>query len=250
MSFGFELLILASAVLLVVALPLVAYSGFKKTNLPANTVTKNMLFLTGALVVWLVLTAWLSSTGIYSTQLFSRVPIIGIAISVPIVLGVLVYRRSATARLLLQAIPQSHLIGIQAYRAFGFVFLILWGQGLIPGLFALPAGIGDILTGVGAVLLAVGVGIFQTGNRLAIRFWNSFGIADLVLAVFLGTITSPTPLQLAAFDMPNALISAYPLALIPTFAVPIAILLHLASLAKLRQEEQSTEISEVLEESA
>jgi hypothetical protein len=242
MSFGFELLILASAVLLVIALPLVAYSGFKKTDLPRSSVIKSLLVLASALVVWLALTSWLSATGIYSTQLFSRVPVIGIAISVPIMLGVLIYRRSSIARALLRAIPQSHLIGIQAYRAFGFVFLILWGQGLIPGLFAVPAGIGDIMTGIGALFLAIGFGSFHAGNRLAIRSWNTFGIADLVLAVFLGTVTSPTPLQLAAFDMPNTLISAYPLALIPTFAVPIAILLHLASLAKLRQVKRKSEI--------
>jgi len=40
-----------------------------------------------------------------------------------------------------------------------------------------------------------------------------------------------------AFDQPNRLITAFPLVLIPVFLVPLSILLHLASLKKLGQEE-------------
>jgi hypothetical protein len=36
-------------------------------------------------------------------------------------------------------------------------------------------------------------------------------------------------------DAPNDLIGAFPLVLIPTFLVPISIVLHLASLTKLRR---------------
>ena len=38
-----------------------------------------------------------------------------------------------------------------------------------------------------------------------------------------------------AFGAPNELISAFPLAMIPVFLVPLSILLHLASLKKLQQ---------------
>jgi len=36
---------------------------------------------------------------------------------------------------------------------------------------------------------------------------------------------------------PNELISAFPLVMVPVFSVPLSILLHLASLKKLRQTE-------------
>jgi hypothetical protein len=40
---------------------------------------------------------------------------------------------------------------------------------------------------------------------------------------------------LFAFDLPNELASQFPLVLIPVFLVPVSILLHLASLTKLRR---------------
>jgi hypothetical protein len=70
--------------------------------------------------------------------------------------------------------------------------------------------------------------------------WNIFGIADLVIAVTTGFLTSPSPLQRFAFDRPNELITAFPLVLIPVFLVPLAVLLHFASLAKLRHDRRTT----------
>jgi hypothetical protein len=74
-----------------------------------------------------------------------------------------------------------------------------------------------------------------TAGRL--RWWNLFGIGDLVVAVTTGFLSSPSPMQMFAFDRPNELIGAFPLVMIPVFLVPLAILLHLASLKKLRQKE-------------
>jgi hypothetical protein len=59
------------------------------------------------------------------------------------------------------------------------------------------------------------------------------GIADLVVAVSTGFLTSPSRFQMFAFDRPNELISMFPLVLIPTFLVPLAILLHIISLIQL-----------------
>lgn len=59
--------------------------------------------------------------------------------------------------------------------------------------------------------------------------------SKLCVAVACRFATSPSPVQLAAFDHPNELIAAFPLVLIPTYLVPVPILLHLVSLAKLRR---------------
>jgi hypothetical protein len=63
----------------------------------------------------------------------------------------------------------------------------------------------------------------------------------LVVAITTGFLSSPNPFQVLALDRPNLLMSHFPMALIPTFAVPLFILLHIASLTKLswqQREEQ------------
>jgi hypothetical protein len=121
-------------------------------------------------------------------------------------------------------------------------FLVLYAGGWLPGAFAWPAGVGDVIV----ELLAPVVGIaYVSGSRRSaglLRAWNLFGIGDLVVAAATGFLTSPSRLEILAFDRPNELISAFPLVMIPAFLVPLAVLLHLASLEKLRQTETGPRI--------
>ena len=72
--------------------------------------------------------------------------------------------------------------------------------------------------------------------RRTVAAWNLLGIADLVMAVSLGFLSSPGILQILSLGEPNVMISAYPLVMIPVFAVPLSILLHVCSLTKLSRE--------------
>jgi len=60
-------------------------------------------------------------------------------------------------------------------------------------------------------------------------------MVDLIVAVASGFSTSHSPFQLVAFDQPNQLVSMFPQVLIPTYLVPVSVLLHLASMTKLRR---------------
>ena len=51
----------------------------------------------------------------------------------------------------------------------------------------------------------------------------------------MGALTSPGRIQLLASEAPNSLISAYPLVMIPTFAVPVSVILHGLTIWKLRR---------------
>jgi hypothetical protein len=117
----------------------------------------------------------------------------------------------------------------------GVIFLILYAAGKLPGLFALPAGLGDVLVGVLAPVVAIAYRRGPRENADLVFGWNLFGLADFVVAVTAGFLTSPSPFQLFAFDLPNELVSRFPLVLIPVFVVPVSALLHLASLTKLRR---------------
>jgi len=133
-------------------------------------------------------------------------------------------------------VPQHWLIGVQLYRALGVIFLILYGTGKLPGAFAWPAGLGDTLVGILAPVVAVAYARAPHKNADMVSAWNLFGLADLVVAVTAGFLTSPSPFQLFAFDLPSELVSQFPLVLVPVFLVPVSVLLHLASLTKLRRD--------------
>jgi hypothetical protein len=195
--------------------------------------------------VALVLTAWLAVTGLLAwlgayRGAPDRIPTIQFGIFLPILIGVLVFWRSPAVARVIDAVPQQWLVGLQLFRVLGGVFVALFAVGVLPGPFALPAGLGDLAVGLLAPMVATAYARKPKEKAGSVLAWNLFGIADLVVAVALGVATAPSPLQLAALDSPNVLISAFPLVLIPVFLVPLAILLHLASLAKLRRMQSSS----------
>ena len=106
--------------------------------------------------------------------------------------------------------------------------------------------LGDMLVGVLAPFAASAYA--RRGNYAAgrVRAWNMIGIADLIVAVTMGFLTSRSPFQMFAFDAPNQLITTFPLAIIPAFIVPLSILLHFASLYKLRHAETELQVRDPL----
>ena len=116
---------------------------------------------------------------------------------------------------------------------------MLWADGRLPWQFALPAGIGDVVTGCLAVVVAARLARNAAGARSAVYGWCLFGIADLVVALMMGAMTSPGRPHLLAFEAPNLLITSWPLVMVPTFAVPLALMLHGIVLWRLRRETAS-----------
>jgi hypothetical protein len=104
---------------------------------------------------------------------------------------------------LLDAMPTTWLVALQFYRFFGSQFLAYWLRGLLPGLWALPAGTGDVLTGLFAVPAAIALATGTAEGRKAAIVWNIFGFADLAVAITLGMIISPGPFQ-RSFRMARA----------------------------------------------
>ena len=121
----------------------------------------------------------------------------------------------------------SLLIAVNTWRIVGVAFL--WGmtQGILDPSFAIPAGIGDILIGVTAIPFAIFLWKGYSWSKYAVIVWSVLGIADLVNAVTLGLITNP--------DFSTSAMVTFPWILVPTVAVPTALVLHVITLYRLRK---------------
>ena len=166
------------------------------------------------LVVWLVGVMLLAANDVFRTD----APRIPVALLTTLAVGYLLLL-SRTFRAIVSGIPQHWLIGIQMFRILGSVFLVRYFQGELPGVFAIPAGVGDTLTGLLAPLVAYWWFAGKPYARKAAIAWNLFGMADMVNAVALGALTGGGGGGIV-----------FPVVLIPTYAVPRAFLLHSYSL--------------------
>ena len=122
------------------------------------------------------------------------------------------------------------LVALQVWRVGGLFFLIEWGRGHLPAGFALPAGLGDIAIGLTAPLVAARVARKPGDARRLLVGWSLAGLADLVLAVTAGVTHSRTPLGILAGALSSDRIARYPLSIVPTFLVPLAVILHIRAL--------------------
>jgi hypothetical protein len=205
----------------------VSNAGWEPSRRAATLRTASVVLL-----LWFVAAAALAYAGAFRGTPQSP-PTIEFGLFVPLVVGLVWLWRSAAAWRLLDAIPQSWLVGVQFYRVLGAIFLLMYAQGRMPGAFALPAGGGDVAIGLLAPVVAVAYARGVPGREVLVAGWNLLGLVDLANAIATGFLTSPSPLQMLSLDAPNWLISDFPLVLVPVFGVPLAILLHVASLIKL-----------------
>jgi hypothetical protein len=202
----------------------------------------NSTLLLGAWFIAALVPSWL---GFYDRPLFG-LPTIQYGMIIPLIVAVMLFRGSATLRRVVEAIPQSWLVCVQVYRTEGVIFLVLYATGHLPGVFAWPAGAGDMLVGLLAPVVAIAYARHSRSASVWVRAWNLFGIADFVVAVTIGFLSTPGPLQKLSLEAPNKLITAFPLAMVPAFIIPLSILLHLASLTKVGQRQIEREVRDPL----
>ncbi|MBE9552709.1 MAG: hypothetical protein IMF05_04505 [Proteobacteria bacterium] len=145
------------------------------------------------------------------------------------------YGASAVFRRWVLALDLHLLVAMQSWRVLGGMFLVLMVYGLLPGLFAWPAGLGDVAIGITApfVLLAM---LRNPGFVRQRRFlvWNLLGILDFVVAIGAGTLSSGMLPGLSG-PITAAPMNAWPLSMIPGFLVPLFAMMHLAAIFQARK---------------
>ena len=131
----------------------------------------------------------------------SPLPLLPMAIFLPVIIGAPLLLLSKRVGQVLDSMPASWLVALQLYRVFGSWALAAWLRGALPGVFAVPSGIGDMLTGLFAVPAAIAVTTSTAQGRRAAIAWNILGLADFAVAITLGLITSPGRFQLIVPDV-------------------------------------------------
>ena len=224
--------ILSSFAFLIFVLLLVYFASRKVLK---ENWLKFFLIILFVLLAWFFTVAFFGKTGFISKSYYWLfIPNLAIAFLILFHFLRKAYY-SEKIRKIADAIPQHWIIGIQFYRVVGVGFIILYFQGSLPALFAFSAGIGDIIVGITAPFVALACYLKKSYSKNLAVAWNILGILDLVIAISVGILGFPRPVQFLPLYPSTEPISLFPLVMVPLFAVPIAIILHLFSLRGLRK---------------
>src|SRR5579884_2789364 len=117
---------------------------------PISAFQKRFVQMTSAML----LMAWLAAISLLAENgFFLATGAIPLSLLLTLIVGFSLFF-SQTFRKLLSVTPMHWIIGFQVFRVLGSLLLIGYVQGLLPGIAALPGGIGDVTTGLTAPLVA------------------------------------------------------------------------------------------------
>jgi len=195
---------------------------------------------TGALAVlffsaWLALVFFLGARGAFVAHPGAPPFALLLGLLVPLTLFLLAYFTVRPVREFILSADLRLIVGMQAWRWAGLGFLTLYTYRILPGIFAWPAGLGDMAVGITAIPVLASLlrkPAYAGGKRFVA--WNLLGILDLTVAVSIGALV---PILAPNFygTVTTAPMSVLPLVLIPAFLVPTFLMLHLTALFQSRR---------------
>jgi hypothetical protein len=194
-----------------------------------NSIRRLSLFVVG---IWFIGALLGGALGLFNTP--GKPPgLLAIFILLPIVGFITAYRISASFRSFAQSIDLKWLVGLHLWRFVGLGFVIGGLAGVLPGGFAWPEGLGDIIAATGALFLFILLRKGKTPKKWLLA-WNIFGLIDLISAVTMGILYSNSSIGLlSAGTVTTGLMVRFPVNMIPTFFVPLFILLHLLTFRRI-----------------
>lgn len=205
-------------------------SGNKQKVSPV--MTRVVLFIC---LSWFVAVLATALTGGFDAPAGERPLGILFAVLMPVLVFAVAYSGSELFKQWVLSLDMRQLILLHSWRMVGMGFVFLYFQNQLPALFALPAGLGDAVAAMGALFL--GIALFQRAaavSRKRIFLWNTFGLIDFVIAVSMGVLTRVDEVLYFSGQPGSEIMGAFPLALIPGFAVPFYVITHLIIYAQLR----------------
>jgi hypothetical protein len=183
-----------------------------------------------SVVGWFVAALVAGALGVFRVAPGGVPVALGLAAGVPPLVAIALARRSSGFRAWARSLDLRFLTLLQTGRTVGLAFLALAAVHALPAGFAVPAGVGDVTIGLTAPFVAAFV-VGRAGRRYLA--WTALGIADLVTAVTLGVLYSSGPAGVLRDTVGTELLASPPMSLIPTFGVPLALVVHILALVKL-----------------
>jgi hypothetical protein len=187
------------------------------------------------LAAWLLLVLSFGAAGAFVGPPGTPPVAIAIGVAAPLALFFAALWLSHSFREFVLALDLRLIAGMQAWRWAGMGFLALYAHNVLPAVFALPAGLGDMAIGVTAPWMILAL-IRQPDFAASGAFirWNVLGILDLITAVTIATVSTILATG-APGEISTAPMATLPLLLIPAFLVPLFLMLHTAALMQSRQ---------------
>jgi len=183
----------------------------------------------GFYIPYLIIVALASINGFFDTVMLP--PKIVLTTTLPLAILVTIIYNTNICKRANAVLKLEDLIKIHIFRLIGVTFIILFLYNLLPPIFALIAGIGDLLTATTSIFVTKAIrNKKRYASRLAL-IWNTFGLVDIIVTSAMAIIF--TKISIDSGSQGVEFLAEFPFCFIPAFAPATIIFLHLLVYRKL-----------------
>jgi hypothetical protein len=191
-------------------------------------IKRNVLVFYGAYLLYVSI---MSFTGFF--QVNTLPPRILLFTALPLAVFYFTYVLSSDwFQKIFKAATLESLIRLHTFRFVGVFFLITYHYGALPKVFAIGAGVGDILAAFTAIFVANKVERKVPNAQRIAYYWNIFGLLDILNVIITAIIT--TRLSMVNGSQSVVEIASFPFSWIPAIAPATIIFLHVLIFKKLK----------------
>lgn len=217
--------------LMVIPIPVVLVALLAKKGAPQEK--KNKVFYT----VLFFFIAYFTYVGIGSFNgLFNKVffpPIILLFTTFPLKLFLFtVVINLAIYKLILQNLKLEDLVKVHIFRLIGAFFLLFAYYKTLPTFFAIVAGLGDVISAIVSVYVVKAITNKKPFAKKLTFIWNTFGLVDILFTAISAIVLTKLSIDTGSMGVDG--LAQFPFCLIPAFAPPTIIFLHVAIYKKLK----------------
>jgi len=181
------------------------------------------------LLSWVIGTVVLAAIGALATNKL----LMPVLIVIPVAGFAFALRTNPAFRRAVLSLDTGILVILHSWRMLGMGFVFLYAYNILPGLFAVLAGLGDAMTAAGATLIGIKLLRGSEVSKQALLRWNSFGLLDFLIAVTVGTALRS---DFLGSGITTDQLAFMPLSLVPTLVVPFYMITHLIIFLQLREK--------------
>lgn len=192
-------------------------------------IKKGMKLVLGFYLVYLTVVAVASLSGFYTTVMLP--PKIVVTTTLPFAVFLVFIFNTKSCKQANEVLKLEDLVGVHIFRLIGSIFLILLLHNLLPPVFALIAGIGDVLTALTSIFVVKAIQNKKSYAKRLTYIWNTFGLIDILTTAILAIVF--TKISIDTGNIGVDILAEFPFCFVPAFAPPTIIFLHLLVYRKL-----------------
>ena len=224
---------LSYALGIAIFVPVFLLARFAQKNSPVHR--QNKVYVSTALffLLYFGYVLILQKVGLFQEVSFPPRVLIFTTFPYAIFLFGIIYRMPITKQIFENA-TLDELVSLHIFRLLGSTFIIVALYDALPKPFAFIAGCGDVITALTSIWVVNIIKQRKVYTKKVVLIWNTFGLMDIIITSILANLY--TKISIDTGQMGVDALSWFPFSLIPAFAPPTIIFLHVMIYKKLQKK--------------